>query len=76
MSEAGVPRTPSHSARRAGLDLTRCALLPGAPPVMLAGYSVAHTCPTLCDPLWTAARQASLSFTISQSVLKLTSIDW
>ena len=28
---------------------------------------------TLCDP-WTAARQASLSFTISQSLLKLMSI--
>ena len=26
--------------------------------------------------LWTAAYQASLSFTISQSLLKLTSIEW
>ena len=31
-------------------------------------------CPTLCDP-WTAACQASLSFTISQSLLKLMSIE-
>ena len=35
--------------------------------------SVAQLCLTLCDP-WTAARQASLSFTISQSLLKLMSI--
>ena len=58
------------------LVLTRCALLPGAPPVTWAGCSVAHTCPTLCDPVWTAARQASLSFTISRSVLKHMSVDW
>ena len=31
-------------------------------------------CPILCDP-WTAAHQASLSFTISQSLLKLMSIE-
>ena len=31
-------------------------------------------CPTLCDP-WTAACQASLSFTISRSLLKLMSIE-
>ena len=36
--------------------------------------SVAQLCPTLCDP-WTAAHQASLSFTISQSLLKLMSIE-
>ena len=36
--------------------------------------SVARSCPTLCDP-WTAACQASLSFTISWSVLKLMSIE-
>ena len=35
--------------------------------------SVAQLCPTLCNP-WTAARQASLSITIPQSLLKLTSI--
>ena len=36
-------------------------------------YSVVQSCPTLCDP-WTAAHQASLSFTISWSLLKLMSI--
>ena len=35
--------------------------------------SVAQSCPTLCDP-WTAAHQASLSITNSQSLLKLMSI--
>ena len=35
--------------------------------------SVAQSCPTLCNP-WTAARQASLSITNSQSLLKLMSI--
>ena len=34
--------------------------------------SVAHSC--LCDP-WTAARQASLSFAFSWSLLKLTSVE-
>ena len=32
----------------------------------------AKLCPTLCDLLWTAARQASLYSIISQSFLKLT----
>ena len=36
--------------------------------------SVAQSCPTLCDP-WIAARQASLSITISQSLLKLMPIE-
>ena len=36
--------------------------------------SVAQLCLTLCDP-WTAARQASLSFTNSRSLLKLMSIE-
>ena len=39
---------------------------------------VAQSCLTLCDPSsrdWTAAGQASLSFTICQSFLKLTSIE-
>ena len=36
--------------------------------------SVAQLCPTLCDP-WTAACQASLSATISQSILKLMPIE-
>ena len=35
---------------------------------------VTQSCPTLCDPI-TAARQASLSFAISWSLLKLMSID-
>ena len=36
--------------------------------------SAAQSCPTLCDP-WTAARQASLSFTISWSSLRLMSLE-
>ena len=36
--------------------------------------SVTQSCPTLCDP-WTAACQASLSITNSQSLLKLMSIE-
>ena len=36
--------------------------------------SVAQSCPTLCDP-WTAARQASLSDTNPQSLLKLMSME-
>ena len=36
--------------------------------------SVAQSCPTLCNPM-IAARQASLSITISWSSLKLTSIE-
>ena len=36
--------------------------------------SVTKSCPTLCNP-WTAAFQASLSFTISWSVLGLMSIE-
>ena len=36
--------------------------------------SVAQSCPTLCDPI-TVARQASLSITNSQSLLKLMSIE-
>ena len=48
--------------------------------------SVTQSCLTLCDPMdcnpmdfatpWTAARQASLSFTISWSLLKLMSIEF
>ena len=33
-----------------------------------------ESCPTLCDPI-TAAHQVSLSFTVSQSLLKLMSIE-
>ena len=36
--------------------------------------SVARSCPTLCDPHWTAARQTSLSITNSQSLPKLVTI--
>ena len=36
--------------------------------------SVTQSCPILCNP-WTAAGQASLSFTISRSLLKLRSIE-
>ena len=36
--------------------------------------SVTQSCPTLCDP-WTAAHQASLSITNSQSLLKRMSIE-
>ena len=43
-------------------------------PEMACCCSVAQSCLTLCDP-WTAARQVSLSFTISQSLLKLMSIE-
>ena len=38
--------------------------------------SVTQSCPALCDPMdWTAARQASLSITNFQSLLKLMSIE-
>ena len=36
--------------------------------------SVAKLCPTLCDP--TVAHQASLSFTVSRSLLNLMSLSW
>ena len=38
-------------------------------------YSVTKSCLTLSATPWTTARQASLSFTISQSLLKLMSIE-
>ena len=41
---------------------------------MVQFCSVARSCPTLCDPM-DAARQASLSITNSQSLLKLMSIE-
>ena len=37
-------------------------------------HSVDKSCPTLCDP-WTVASQASLSFTISRSLLKFLSTE-
>ena len=36
--------------------------------------SLAKLCPTLCVP-WTAARQAHLSFTVSQNSLRFTSVE-
>ena len=41
-----------------------------------AFFSVTKLCPTVCNPMasWTAAHKASLSFTSSQSLLKLMSI--
>ena len=41
----------------------------------LAFSSVAESCVTLCDPMWTAAHQASLSITNCQSPLKPMSIE-
>ena len=38
-------------------------------------YSVTKLCSALCDPLWTAACQASLSFSISWSLPKLKFIE-
>ena len=37
-------------------------------------FPVTESCPTLCHP-WTAACQASLSFTVSKNLLKLMSIE-
>ena len=42
--------------------------------LLINSTSVAKSCQTLCD-LWTAAHQASLSFAISQSLLKLMTIE-
>ena len=42
---------------------------------LLCCYSVAKSCLTFATP-WTAACQASLSFTISCSLLKLMSLSW
>ena len=42
---------------------------------MLCCCSAAQLCLTLCDPPWPAARQASLSFPISWSLLKFMSIE-
>ena len=62
-----------------GWDLNVGSLSPL--PMQLASYclpgccrSVAKSCPTLCDPQ-TAACQASLSFTVSHSLLRLISIE-
>ena len=44
----------------------------------MAGFcrSVTQSYPTLCSRLWTAARQASLSFTVSWSLLKFMSVEF
>ena len=42
--------------------------------VLLCCFSVPKLCPTLCEP-WTAACQSRLSSTISQSLLKLMSVE-
>ena len=47
---------------------------PGIEPMSPVLLSVPKSCPTLCDP-WTAAHQASLSFTIFRSLLKLMSTE-
>ena len=71
----------SHSAQPGGHWVPRgqINLLPGvrrtwAQRPHLCVCSVAKLCPTFLAP-WTAARQASLSFTISQSLVKFTSIE-
>ena len=48
------------------------------PTRVLSAFEWLCCCPVaqLCPAVWTSARQASLSFTISQSLLKLISIDW
>ena len=48
--------------------------LPGKPFFIVQFSSVAQSCMTLCNP-WTAACQASLSITNTQSLLKLMSIE-
>ena len=48
--------------------------LEGSETTFLSYCSVAQLCPTFWDP-WTAAHQASLSFTISQSLLKPMSVE-
>ena len=47
----------------------------GSTPGFSLLFSVAKSCPTLCDTMDCAARQASLSFTISGSLLKLMCIE-
>ena len=50
------------------------SLLSKYPSLLLLLLFITQLCPALCDP-WTAAHQASLSFTISRSLLKLLSIE-
>ena len=53
---------------------TRFSSIPGLYPLDVRCSSVTKSCLILCDP-WTAAHQASLSFTISLSLLKLMSVE-
>ena len=69
----GVPRARAPSRLIEALSVPGLELSRGKSyPVPFS--SVAQSCPTLCDP-WTAARQASLSITNSQSLPKLMSIE-
>ena len=61
------------SLRPPAFNSFRCIHRRGAAGSRCCCCSMAQSCPTLCDPM-TAALQASLSFTISQSLLKLKSI--
>ena len=54
--------------------MTKINILLGASLVSQLVNSVTQSCLTLCDP-WNAARQASLSITNSQSLLKLMSTE-
>ena len=65
---ARAPSRPIEALSVPGLELSRGKSYP------VPFSSVAQSCPTLCDP-WTAARQASLSITNSQSLFKIMSIE-
>ena len=69
----GVPRARAPSRLIEALSVPGLGLSRGKSYPFLFS-SVAQSCPTLCDP-WTAARQASLSITNSQSLPKLVSIE-
>ena len=56
------------------LTSLKCLVETQHPQESICCCSIAQSCPILCNP-WTAACQASLSFTISQSLLKLMSIE-
>ena len=58
------------------LLLVLCSAVPGSqgqPPSIVVVWSLSHV--QLFEPPWTAARQASLPFTITQSLVKLMSIE-
>ena len=62
--------TKVHSVHEADVDITTSIVY-----FSQSVSSVAQSCPTLWTP-WTAACQATLSITNSQSLLKLMSIEW